>query len=128
MDIMACCFDYINIMSIVLLCFRRAYGSWFHISNLVFYLIFLALFTVLVTTCTFSFRDASSKNNSTINETDNTAHINTCHVSYLWKMFLFLFDFNKRSRKLCIFWLILVPCVLVSFNKNNNMVFFMFPV
>ncbi|XP_060594443.1 transient receptor potential cation channel subfamily A member 1-like isoform X2 [Ruditapes philippinarum] len=64
----------------------RAYGSWFHISNLVFYLIFLALFTVLVTTCTFSFRDASSKNNSTINETDNTAHINTCHFKPLHKV------------------------------------------
>ena len=34
--------------------FRRAYGAWFHITNLVVYAIFLGLLTVLVTTCTFS--------------------------------------------------------------------------
>lgn len=35
----------------------RAYGSWFHISNLIIYVIFLANLTVLVTTCTYALQN-----------------------------------------------------------------------
>ncbi|XP_045160098.2 transient receptor potential cation channel subfamily A member 1-like isoform X2 [Mercenaria mercenaria] len=67
----------------------RAYGSWFHISNLVFYLIFLALFTALVTTCTFSFTPVTSNSNSTNNSTDesgNVADIQACHFNPMQKV------------------------------------------
>ncbi|XP_052283274.1 transient receptor potential cation channel subfamily A member 1-like isoform X2 [Dreissena polymorpha] len=44
----------------------RAYGAWFHLTNLVIYVIYLALLTALVTTCTFSLdRNVSSNVNIT---------------------------------------------------------------
>ncbi|XP_052283272.1 transient receptor potential cation channel subfamily A member 1-like [Dreissena polymorpha] len=46
----------------------RAYGAWFHMTNLVIYIIYLALLTVLVTTCTFSLeREISNNSSSSVN-------------------------------------------------------------
>ena len=92
----------ISVYSMFLLsCCRRAYGSWFHISNLVFYMVFLALFTVLVTTCTFSFEDVSSDGNNITttdrpgNYSDNTAHISSCRVSLVISYISYVIENTK---------------------------------
>ena len=65
--------------------FRRAYGAWFHILNLIVYAIFLALLTTLVTTCPFRFVDLPtpvSNSTTTTYSTDRGITVESCEVYF----------------------------------------------
>ncbi|KAL4235703.1 Transient receptor putative cation channel subfamily A member 1 [Mactra antiquata] len=84
----------------------RAYGSWFHISNLILYMIFLAFFTCLVTTCTYGLQpvevsnDDMKNSSNTLNSTNTSSTIRTivevqqCEIKTIQKLsvyFLLIF-------------------------------------
>ena len=91
----------------ILFCCRRAYGSWIHFINLIIYVIFLALLTVLVTTCTYQLAKtnaqtvnvATNSNMTTTYETTETTMeakstetitVRSCEVNYYLFNFCFL--------------------------------------
>ena len=82
-------------------CYRRAYGAWFHITNLVTYLIFLALLTVLVTTCTFEIvhSEPPSSNSSNTTLTSNykdVISVERCKVLMSFKLWYLKQKINIR--------------------------------
>ncbi|KAK3607524.1 hypothetical protein CHS0354_025776 [Potamilus streckersoni] len=67
----------------------RTYGSWFHMTNLVLYAIFLALLTVMVTTCSYgNFAINHGNNSSEANYT--TYNIRPCQMQMLHKVSVYV--------------------------------------